>query len=184
MAIKRSTTEQLILGALMLKARHGYDVRHYLENNLGDVWRVPTSQLYAAFKKLEDRGLVSSHVEVQETRPDRRIFEITGAGRKRFLTWLRSPIPKVRDLRMELLAKVFFFDELRLAGVWQMIDSQQELLEKARKALEVERLQMRVPYDGLVLSQKIAAVRVWLEWIESEVRPFLKKGMSEDGRVL
>jgi len=170
----------LILGALMVQPGHGYAIRSYLENSLLDIWRIATSQLYNALRKLEEQNLISSRVEAQDTRPDKRTFRITGAGRERFLEWFFSPTDKVRNLRVELLAKLLFLEQLGLDGGAAMIEAQKKTLQDIKKTLEKMRSGMPVSYDALVVSQKIATVRVWLEWIESEVIPFLNEAQSND----
>ena len=170
----------MILGALLVQPGHGYAVRSYLENNLTGIWRIATSQLYNALRKLEEQSLISSRVEAQETRPDKRTFRATPAGEKRFFEWFFTPIDKVRDLRVELLAKLFFVEQLGLDGGQAMITAQNEALRELKATLEETLSGMPVSYDALVLSQKIATVRVWLEWIQSDVIPFLNEAQNND----
>ncbi len=86
----KPATEYALLGALMSGPRHGYEILQFLETGLGPAWRVSTSQLYALLKRLDKEGLVNSTLETQDTRPSKRVFSILPAGRKRFLTWLKS----------------------------------------------------------------------------------------------
>jgi DNA-binding PadR family transcriptional regulator len=53
--------------------------------------RLRYSSLYSVVGALEREGLIVSKETVREgRRPERTVYEITGAGREEFLTWLRE----------------------------------------------------------------------------------------------
>ena len=61
-----------------------------LDAALEATWRVSTSQLYVLLKRLEQGGWLASSPESQSSRPAKRVFHLTGAGRKAFLAWLKA----------------------------------------------------------------------------------------------
>ena len=126
----KSPTEYVVLGALMSGARHGYEIMRFLCCALEATWRLSTSQLYVLLKRLEQEGCLESLSESQGTRPPKRVFNLTRAGRKAFLEWLSSPVEHVRDFRMEFLCKMFFSDSLSLAGAHELVEAQIRVLEK------------------------------------------------------
>ena len=89
-------SEYALLGALMTGPRHGYEILTFLRDGLDATWRIPTSQLYAQLKRLEGHGYVNSSVEAQESRPSKRVFEITDEGHNVFLAWVHAPARHVR----------------------------------------------------------------------------------------
>ena len=72
---------------------HGYEIHQQLSDptGLGLVWRLKQSQLYALLAKLEREGYVKTSIEYQDARPPRKMFELTGAGREAFESWVQGP---------------------------------------------------------------------------------------------
>lgn len=95
---------------------HGYDIMKFVDRHLSGIWHISTSQLYALNHRLEERGLVSGSTSPQGNQPPKRTLSILPEGRKRFMRWVVSPTPHVRDLRMEFLTKLFFLRHLGIKG--------------------------------------------------------------------
>jgi DNA-binding PadR family transcriptional regulator len=179
----KSPTEYVVLGSLMSGTRHGYEIMQFLGFALEATWRLSTSQLYVLLKRLEEDGFLESFPESQGTRPPKRVFNLTGEGRKAFLEWLSTPVEHVRDFRMEFLCKMFFFDSLSLAGAHDLVDAQIQVLEKL-----LDRIQMRPDKDEsefmkLVYGFKARNVESLLSWLVQEARPFVEKKRSVKRRT-
>lgn len=179
----KSATEYVILGALMSGARHGYEIMQFLGSALDATWRLSTSQLYVLLKRLEEEGCLESFSESQGTRPPKRIFELTGQGRKAFLDWLSAPVEHVRDFRMEFLCKMFFIDSLALTGAHDLAEAQIRILKEL-----LDRIQTRSDKDDsgfmkLVYGFKARNVECLLSWLQEEVRPFVDRRKSGRGRT-
>lgn len=168
----KPATEYALLGTLISSPKHGYEIRRFLESHLGSTWRVGTSQLYALLKRLEQKGLLRSSMEPQETRPSKRVFTLTPSGREVFLQWLRSPAEHVRDLRIEFLAKIFFFHHFALQGADRLIEAQIQTLEQIREGMMNRRKEEADPYADLVSGFKLATLEAWLRWLCNDARPF------------
>lgn len=169
----KPATEYALLGALMSGPRHGYEILQFLESGLGPAWRVSTSQLYALFKRLDKEGLVNSTLETQDTRPSKRVFSIMPEGRKRFLQWLKSPTDHARDLRIEFLAKLYFFHHLGIQGGSALVNSQIALLEQFQKILREKKGAEGDVYKRLVYGFRISTLEGWLDWLKNEAALFL-----------
>lgn len=169
----KPATEYALLGALMSGPRHGYEILQFLETGLGPAWRVSTSQLYALLKRLDREGLVNSTLEAQDARPSKRVFSIMPAGRKRFLEWLKSPTDHARDLRIEFLAKLFFFHHLDIQGGSALVNAQIALLEQFKEILRKKKLAEGDDYKRLVYGFRISTLKGWLDWLKTEAALFL-----------
>lgn len=167
-------TEYVLLGTLMSGPKHGYEIMQFLDIDLGSTWRVGTSQLYTVLKRLEWEGLISSSLELQEDRPSKRVFSLSQAGKKSFLVWVHCPTENVRDLRIEFLAKLFFFERLRLKGGATLIDNQLKLMNKSKKKLQQRYENETDPYHRLILDFKMSTVESWLDWLDTKAKPFIK----------
>jgi len=177
-----SLTEYVVFGALMSGARHGYEIMRFLRSALETTWRLSTSQLYVLLKRLEQEGFLESHAESQESRPSKRVFDLTVAGRKTFLDWLSSPVEHVRDFRMEFLCKMFFFEHLSLVGAKDLVEKQIGVLEKLSDKIQGKTRKDEDRFVELVYGFKASNVACLVSWLKQEALPFAeRKGIVGKG---
>lgn len=71
----------------------GYEIRRLcVEGECSYFVEASFGSIYPALAKLEDDGLVSSHVEQQDGKPSKKIYSITEAGRAAFTQALLEPL--------------------------------------------------------------------------------------------
>ncbi|MCP4361467.1 MAG: PadR family transcriptional regulator, partial [Chloroflexi bacterium] len=70
-----------LLGFLNYQPMTGYEIKQMIDVSTANFWHAKQSQIYTTLKKLEADNLAVSHVEAQEGRPDRRVYNITETGR-------------------------------------------------------------------------------------------------------
>ncbi len=169
----RPAAEYVLLGSLYSGPKHGYEIINFLRGSLGQSWYVGTSQLYAVLKRLEKERLVESWMEHQETRPSKRIFNLTNAGTKKFVQWIKSPSEHVRDMRVEFLAKLYFIKRYNFEWGAELLASQADILKEKRSALATLRKKEKDQYLRLVCSFKLATISAWLKWLEREAGNFI-----------
>jgi PadR family transcriptional regulator AphA len=171
----KPSTEYALLGALMAGPGHGYEILEFINTALGSAWYVGTSPLYVLLKRLERDGLIYSRIETQETRPSKRVFTLTSEGKKVFLKWLYSPTEHVRELRIEFLAKLFFFHHLSLDGGSGLIKGQVQVLEKIKERIEQRHKKEKDPFKKLVFGFKMTTIEAWLRWLIKQAEPFIRE---------
>jgi DNA-binding PadR family transcriptional regulator len=157
----------------MKKPLHGYDLHQMTQSKLGRIWHMGMGNIYNTLKRLEAAGHVGSSLKPQENRPPRKVYRITRAGRKAFRDWVRQPIPNMRRLRVELLAKLYFLRALSLKGAEKLI-ADQRLICQAR----IEQLDHRTTecqpddFDRLVFDfrrRQIKSIIAWLDAYQKEI---------------
>jgi DNA-binding PadR family transcriptional regulator len=83
--------QEVLLALLAGEASHAYQLRARLALALGPlVEALNEGQVYVTLNRLEKAGLVSSARVGQADRPDRKVYELTDAGRDRVLSWLQD----------------------------------------------------------------------------------------------
>jgi len=93
----------------------GYDLSLFFEKSVNYFWNASISQVYRDLGTLEKEGYVSAHLEVQEGRPDKKIYTITQSGKDAFLDWLSSfPSNLTGPVRNEFQLRVFFGSHISL----------------------------------------------------------------------
>ena len=95
MASKRKVSNPLALAVMALlyeRPMHAYEMVTLMrERGKHESVRLRYSSLYSVVSALEREGLILRRETVREgRRPERTVYEITGAGREEFLTWLRE----------------------------------------------------------------------------------------------
>jgi DNA-binding PadR family transcriptional regulator len=89
-----------LLALLAKEPAHGYELKILLEQIFGEAYPTPNiGQVYVTLQRLERDGLVASQDVVQTTRPNKRVYELTDAGREAVAGWIdaASEGPRVRD---------------------------------------------------------------------------------------
>lgn len=89
-----------LLALLAKEPAHGYELKTQLTQIFGGAYPTPNiGQIYVTLQRLERDGLVRSQDVIQTTRPNKRVYELTPAGREALVTWLDGPGagPRVRD---------------------------------------------------------------------------------------
>lgn len=128
-----------VLGLLLDGPAHGYDVQQRMQTSLGPVWRVAWSQLYKVLHTLEERGWVAARTGDSPSGPPRTVYAITPDGRGAFFSWATTPVPRLRDLRVEFLAKLYFLRRHRPGAVQALLDRQDGALGRAADAWDARR---------------------------------------------
>lgn len=164
-------TEYGLLGVLLDGPAHGYDIQQRLRLSLGSVWHVAWSQLYNALHGLEEKGWVATAAGESSSGPPRHTYSVTARGRRAFLEWATSPVLRLRDVRVELLAKLHFLQRHAPRELGSLLDRQSDAL---RRALA----QSRSPEGDAWIASIAASFRKYqtesaLTWID-EIRRSLK----------
>ena len=156
----------VLLGLLMSQPRHGYELYQEYSHELGRVWRIGLSQLYAQLKQLEADGLVTARAELQAARPSRKIYQITPAGQEAFLDWVHQPSRHIRDIRLEFLARLYFFRRLALPGLEQLVAAQKAVCQAQVEALAGSAVETDDAFASLVIEFRQGQLRAIIGWLD------------------
>ena len=169
--------DDLILGLLASEPMHGYELlaRFEAPSELGRVWTMSRSQVYAVLKRLEEQGLIRGRAVRGQSAPDRFVYDVTSAGRGRLDRWLLESrfSASVRSIRVEFVSRLHIAE--RLGRSIDPIVQQQmaacldrrEVLLRARQAAVSPTEQRSLDF---VLGQLQAAID-WLERLSPLDRP-------------
>ena len=106
-----SISRLAILGALMERPMHGYELKQYFEACEGVFWMINYGSIYPTLKKLRDEGLVIGKKEPSAT-VDRIVHTITQEGREEFKNILKRRMERETTVRDEFTLHLFFLDHL------------------------------------------------------------------------
>jgi DNA-binding PadR family transcriptional regulator len=103
-----------ILGLLNYEPMSGYKLKKLFDNSVNHIWNANLSQIYRELNLLEEKGYLISSVELQEERPDKKIYTITEEGKQAFINWLsEKPKSYLSPKRDEFMLRVVFASNMK-----------------------------------------------------------------------
>jgi PadR family transcriptional regulator, regulatory protein AphA len=102
-----------MLGILSYGPMTGYNLKKVFDKSISQVWVASLSQMYRELSSLEKKGYVSSHVQKQEDRPDKKVYTLTEEGENAFNNWLRDFPEKLSFAQRDaFMLRIFFGSKL------------------------------------------------------------------------
>jgi PadR family transcriptional regulator AphA len=161
-----ASPQPVLLGLLMSGPRHGYDLYQELSRELGRVWDLGLSNLYAQLKQLEEAGLVEAQTEPQPGRPARKVYRLMPEGRAVFLDWVRQPTPYLRHIRVGFLARLYFFRRLAFDGLDELVAQQQAVCQTQIERFERLASEADDEFRRCVLEFRRGQLEAVIRWLD------------------
>lgn len=156
-----------LLGLLAAAPRHGYDLKTAFEELLGGSWQLNIGQVYSTLARLERDGFVCSRVVPQELVPDRKVYEITPAGRDELERWLDAPANGPVRLKDELFVKVLVQSMVKGSGARALIGRERRAhLETLSELAELQADDDLSPATRLIVEGAMLHVEADLQWLD------------------
>jgi len=108
--MKESIAEYGILGILSKEPMTGYDINKRVKTRMDSFWDISYGQIYPTLRMLEKEGHITKKVEINENRPNRKVYSITEKGIKKLKKWLLKPA-EPESVKIETLLKVAFGEQ-------------------------------------------------------------------------
>ncbi|KOU20567.1 PadR family transcriptional regulator [Streptomyces sp. WM6372] len=103
-----------VLAALLDEELSGYQLAKAFDLGVANFWHALPQQLYAELTRLEQDGLITGREVVQDSRPNKRLFTVTGAGLAELERFTASAT-KPSSIRDDLIVKVQAADHVDTA---------------------------------------------------------------------
>jgi DNA-binding PadR family transcriptional regulator len=140
-----TTLEYKLLGLLARHPMSGYDLASHLKQRFVPFGPISRTQIYPALASLEQQGLVRYHiVEQHAVRPNKKVYELTEAGRAALQQWVESPTPLI------ILSDEFF---LKAYSLW--LADPERMIERFREQAQLHQEQLE-QYERVVQSKQRA----------------------------
>jgi DNA-binding PadR family transcriptional regulator len=161
--------QEVVLALLSKEALHGYELHARLGRALGPLAdSISPAQVYVTLSRLEKVGMATSEVTGGGVdRRDRRVYEVTAAGRQRVAGWLAEvvwPRPDLAEFHLKLVAAA----STRLADPVDIVDLQRrELLRRLRDAQRAMLDEPEGSAAALLLEGIVLRLQADLRWLEA-----------------
>ncbi len=168
-------TAELCLGALFCGDASGYEIKQRFETIFSHFQKAGFSAIYPALTRLEADGLVTARVEMQQKRPDKKIYSLTEAGRRHFIDALhQSQGDEV--FRSDFVLQMFFADLLDADKLAEILERhEQRLCETILRLEALRELGGHSPGQCFTLDYGISVNRASLAFIEQNKGAFIRK---------
>ena len=170
----RPVPDEVIIGLLKSNPAHGYDLLDTFRSNdqLGHVWSLSTSQLYAVLKRLENKGAIKGAKQDQVDAPVRIVYSVTKKGDDELEHWLfeKNLSSSIHRIRVLFLSRLYIANLLGI-GIEKIVDNQRYVCEQQLTNLLVEKQGARSSFEKLTLEfiiGQLEAALLWLDQCEEE----------------
>lgn len=164
--------EYAVLGMVRRKPTYGYELKQQFSGRQGlaRVCPIEPAMVYAILKSLSGLELVDGEWD-NSTYPPKAIYSATEAGDLEFQRWLLRPVGRMRDVRLDLLIKLYFLLDESPAQAKALVEAQIEICnEYEAGVVEEQALMSGDGFDALVLESKVTAARLTREWLEHSLQ--------------
>ena len=109
--MKRLVPDEIILGILKYQPTHGYELieRFRSQAQLGRVWTMSSSQIYAVLKRLDEQDAIVGREINNKDAPARTEYHVTALGYEQLKSWLYEPQPSssIHHIRVEFISRLY-----------------------------------------------------------------------------
>ena len=161
--------DDTLLGLLACREQHGYQLLDVFRDpaQLGCVWTLSVSQLYAVLKRLDSQGLIQGREVTSPDAPPRTVYALTHHGYERLDAWLYEPDPaaSIRNVRVEFLSRLYIARLLNLPTA-DIVYRQKDACRHKRAQLIAQRDAAEPGISFLSLELQVAQYDLILNWID------------------
>ncbi len=188
-----------LLGLLTYGPMTGYQLKKVFDESISHVWAASLSQIYRELSALEKKGYLSSNIEKQSDRPNKKIYSLTETGKAAFIGWLgHFPEKMLTPNRDEFMLRIFFGSRLdhkqvinELKRFIVQMDQYLSLLENIEDEFDVcsskfsvESEAKEVLFWQLTIKRGHMTIKTLIKWAEScieDINNFYTKQEEKKG---
>jgi DNA-binding PadR family transcriptional regulator len=164
------STRLVILGFLRERPLYGYEIKHIIEEAMGDWTSIAFGSIYFALDKLTKEGFIEKTATEQEgNRPSRSVYQITEAGQAEFMRLLRKVWGEIERHYFTIDIGLTYMKDLPLDEVKGYLRERITQLEKTIQYVNEHRVEQlardHVPrIADAVFDHSIVHFQAELEW--------------------
>lgn len=165
-----SKVDLLILGLLLDRPMHGYEISQVIASEDISIWlTVSLTSIYYSLGKLRRNGFIVETVHRSETSPERSVYHLTDRGRASFFDLLEKSLASAERPSFDFDLAAFFANRLPRHKVAQLLEKRRSLLAEWHAAVcatlaEADRAAESSPKVA-ILQHSQAFVRMEQEWL-------------------
>ncbi|MBW6465030.1 MAG: PadR family transcriptional regulator [Brevefilum sp.] len=177
--MNRPVPDEVILGLLKAQPTHGYQLLEYFRSpsELGRIWTMSASQLYAVLKRLSSNGdIVGKELEVRNA-PSRVAYTVTASGAQKLDAWLydAQPSTSIHRIRVLFLSRVFIANLLDMP-LEKIVSAQMAACQAQQEIMIAQKQSSQSEIEQLTLDFVIGQLKAANRWLKESNFNILIKG--------
>ena len=163
-------SEYAILGLIRERPTYGYELKKQLRQ-LERVAPIEPAMVYAILRSLAGFDLIDGTVD-DSSQPPKSVYTVTEEGDAQFQRWLRRPVGRIRETRLDFLIKLYFALREDPGLARQILAAQLEAMRDYTAEVEREREALSADaddFDRIVSESRLSAARITLEWLDKSL---------------
>ncbi len=168
-----SKVEVVVLGLLAEESMHGYDlIERARERGMGCWAEVGKASIYQALHRLERAGAIVGRSQEGPEGPDRRVYRISGTGRRRLRAGLAERFETLAPYETDGGLALGFVHLLPAADARRAVDARERAIRALLDAVAAERAGMADAGGAgwtvadAMLDRQAALAKAELTWIK------------------
>lgn len=166
-----------ILVSLLDSPCSGYDLAKRFDRSVGFFWDASHQQIYRELAKLEAEGHLIAEKIDQEGRPNKKVYEVTPAGKQLLQEWIAQPA-EISPVKDDLLVKLFgghvvpktvILEELEQHRQQHLARLEEYRIIQASLLEHTHCLPLEAEYQYLTLLNGLKYEESWLAWCEDAI---------------
>lgn len=161
-----------VLGLLSERPMHGYQIVSEVKHRSMDKWaRINTASIYNTLSSLLDSKNLKSHTESGYSAPSRKVYSITGKGKKELKKSLKNALLKKKpqdDMIFKL--SIGFISNLEIKEAEEVLKKRTGIL--SQWLVEIEKIrkihELKIPYNWLsIITTTKKQIEIELETVKT-----------------
>ena len=174
-----------LLAFLSEQEMSGYDLEKRFKGSIGHFWSAKMSQVYRDLRTMEKANWVESKQIIQLNKPNKKVFNLTDAGREELNDWLVNySVKNDFEIRKGILMRLYFAGKIPKEKTISLLENFSDKCHHILKELTVvdQELETCDPsiellYSRSTLSYGRMYYQMQIEWCKETIEK-LKKGSS------
>lgn len=176
--MKRLVPDEIILGILKYQPAHGYELieRFRSQAQLGRVWTMSSSQIYAVLKRLAIQGaVVGQEIETSDA-PPRIEYHVSALGDELLIAWLyeQRPSSSIHRIRVEFLSRLYVASLLN-QPCEAIFDHQIQVCEAQIKKTTSDKVNSASDLENITLHFVVGQLEAAINWLRFYRSEFVGK---------
>ncbi len=157
----------LVLGLLIDRPMHGYEILHQLQSTGIDLWwSISPAAIYYSLSKLHRQGLVFE-VKAPGEGPERSVYHLTDKGLEAFFVNMEEALASEEPNRSEYDLGIFFLNKFPQDRAVELLERRLAFLRRREQELAEAQLQVQSdPLHHAILVRHATCTKVEREWLE------------------
>jgi len=180
--------QHFLLGILATGPLYGYQIKKICDVHFSYFRPMYFSSIYPNLKKLKERGMLTQKVDLQDNRPDRKIYTVTEKGLREFHKWLHQRTLRPPIIHDEFSLKFLFSHELEAHEILELIDREMELIRSWREKNKKKHKETALGYSSTTYARMLGEFydeihKATLGWLSRCQRQLVETSDKEEASI-